>query len=145
MIKVPIYDCGNPEEWINFAELINKCIVRQNTSTGLQMYQQQHKCTVPFTSGSNVAVLRTASGFSKYNKFASKMSRNQQQCEKCFCKSVKHSETTCDGSLKDLWAGKNEKIGLKEMVESGNLLAAEDDHQSCCDDIIASTTYPLRS
>ena len=39
VIQVPIYDSGNPEEWINFVELVNKCIIGQNITTGPQMYQ----------------------------------------------------------------------------------------------------------
>ena len=29
VIKVPVYDSGHPEEWIDFVELINKCLVGQ--------------------------------------------------------------------------------------------------------------------
>ena len=39
VIQVPIYDSGHPEEWINFVELVNKCIIGQNITTGPQMYQ----------------------------------------------------------------------------------------------------------
>ena len=39
VIKVPIYDSGHPEEWIIFTELVNKCLVGQNITTGPQMYQ----------------------------------------------------------------------------------------------------------
>ena len=39
VIQVPIYDSGHPEEWINFVELVNKCITGQNITTGPQMYQ----------------------------------------------------------------------------------------------------------
>ena len=40
VIKVPNYDSGNPEEWINFVEeVVNKCFVGQNISSGPQMYQ----------------------------------------------------------------------------------------------------------
>ena len=38
VIKVPVYDSGHPEEWINFIELINKCLVGQNITTGPAMY-----------------------------------------------------------------------------------------------------------
>lgn len=39
VIQVPIYDAGHPEEWINFVELVNKCIAGQNITAGPQMYQ----------------------------------------------------------------------------------------------------------
>ena len=39
VIKVPIYDSGHPEEWIIFTELVNKCLVGQDITTGPQMYQ----------------------------------------------------------------------------------------------------------
>ena len=37
-IKVPVYDSGHPEEWINFVELVNKCLIGQNITTGPAMY-----------------------------------------------------------------------------------------------------------
>ena len=38
-IKVPMYDSGDPEEWIIFRELVEKCIRGQNITSGPQMYQ----------------------------------------------------------------------------------------------------------
>ena len=38
MIEVPIYNSGNPKEWITFVELVNKCLVGQNITNGPQMY-----------------------------------------------------------------------------------------------------------
>ena len=38
-IKVPMYDSGDPEEWIIFRELVGKCMKGQNITAGPQMYQ----------------------------------------------------------------------------------------------------------
>ena len=38
-IKVPMYDSGDPEEWLIFRELVSKCIKGQNITQGPQMYQ----------------------------------------------------------------------------------------------------------
>ena len=38
VIKVPVYDSGHPKEWINFVEVVNKCLIGQNITTGPTMY-----------------------------------------------------------------------------------------------------------
>ena len=38
MIKVPVYDSGHPEGWINFVELVTKCLIRLIITTGPAMY-----------------------------------------------------------------------------------------------------------
>ena len=39
MIKVSLYNSGNPEDWISFVKLSNKCLAGQKITKGPQKHQ----------------------------------------------------------------------------------------------------------